>query len=151
MQSDCFKSSGSWLSIDATEPARRVGERAGLWGPGGLNRTRRRQARGRNGATRGEVRYSSCLLGSWRRCQSKEYEHGAIEAKDILVGQPPDMRTDFGFREGWHLVHHQAAWDAQSIALFRLDRKPEQGCVGLVGRERADRDGFSSVENVILK
>jgi hypothetical protein len=96
-------------------------------------------------------RYSLCLLDSRRRCQSKEYEHGPIEAQDILVIQPADMRTDFGFRDRCHLVHHQAAWDAQSIALVRLDRKPEPGCVGLVGRERADRDGFSSVETVILK
>ena len=34
------------------------------------------------------------LLDSRRRCQSKEYEHGLIEAQDILVIQAPDMHTD---------------------------------------------------------
>ncbi len=78
-------------------------------------------------------RYSSCLLDSRRRSQSKEYEHSLIEAQDILVVQASDMRTDLGFRDCGYLVHHEAAGDAQSIALVRLDRKPEQGCVRLVG------------------
>jgi hypothetical protein len=92
-----------------------------------------------------------CFLVSRRRCQSKEYEHGLIEAEDILVIEAPDMSADFGFRDGGHLVHHQAAWGAQSIAFVRFDRMSEQRCVRVVGRERADRDGFGSVEAVILK
>ena len=44
----------------------------------------------------------------------------------------------------------KVAWNAQSIALVRLDSKPEQRCVRVVGRKRANRDGLSSVETVIL-
>ncbi len=50
-----------------------------------------------------------------------------------------------------YLIHHEVAWGAQSIPLIRLDRKTERRCVRVVGRERADGDGFSPVETVILK
>ena len=59
-----------------------------------------------------EPRFVSLRLtppGSRRRCQSKEYEYGLIETQDILVVQAPDKRTDFGYRNGGHLVHHKAA------------------------------------------
>jgi hypothetical protein len=55
-----------------------------------------------------EPRFVSLRLtppGSRRRCQSKEYEYGLIETQDILVVQAPDKRTDFGYRNGGHLVH----------------------------------------------
>jgi hypothetical protein len=66
-------------------------------------------------------------LVSRRRCQSKEYQRGLIEAQGILVVEAPDWRADPGFRNGGRLVHHKAASDASSIALVRFDSKPECG------------------------
>jgi hypothetical protein len=58
---------------------------------------------------------------------SKEYKHCLIEAQAIHVVQAPDVHTGPGFRSGGYLVHKEPAGYAQSIALVRLDRKPEQG------------------------
>src|SRR5215213_3833173 len=93
----------------------------------------------------------SHLLDFRRRRQSKEYEHGLIEAQDILVIEAPDVGAELGFWHRGHLVHHEPAGDAQSIALVRFDGKPEQWSFRVVRRERADRDGFCAVKTVILE
>src|SRR6266446_2997961 len=97
-----------------------------------------------------ERRPSSTLFASWRCCQSKEHEHCLIEAQDILIVEAPDARPDLGFRNGGYLVHHETARRAQSVALIRRDREPEERCIRLVCRKRADRDGSSCVETVVL-
>ena len=39
---------------------------------------------------------------------------GLIEAHDILIVQVPDVCTNLGF--GTVVIHHESAWDQQSIA-----------------------------------
>ncbi len=37
---------------------------------------------------------SGLLLGSWRDSQSQEHENRLLEAQDIFVVQPPDLRAN---------------------------------------------------------
>ena len=88
------------------------------------------------------VSFGSALLPltacPWRNRQPEEDEQGLVEPQDILVIEPADPRAELGFRHRRDLVDHQPPGRAQTVSFVRLDSKPKQWRVGLVGSEGAD-------------
>jgi len=97
-------------------------------------------------------RYSSFPFPacSRRHRQTQEHHNFLVEPNHILVVQPADPLADLGLRDGGDLVHRQPGRGAQAVALARLHRQPEQGRLGRVRGEGADRDGVRRIEAVIL-
>ena len=66
------------------------------------------------------------------------------------IRQAADTLADLRPGNNCDLVDHEGAPLTQPVLLVGIDSKPDEGSLGRIGRERANRHGVRRVEAIIL-
>ena len=72
-----------------------------------------------------------------RAGESQEYQYRAIQAHQILIVEPPDLRADPCFRHGGDFIDHQTRSNTEPVAFIRLYLQAKQ-------RRRSGIRGFAT-------
>jgi hypothetical protein len=84
------------------------------------------------------------------RGYAKKNQHGAIEPYHVLICQTPNLFPKLRLLNARDLIDHQSANGTQTIVGIGLDNETKQWRVRWVRGERADRDGFCTIESIVL-
>lgn len=82
--------------------------------------------------------------------EAEEHEDRSTEPDEFLVAKPADRLAELGARHSRDLVDHETARIPQPVHLVWIDSKAKQWGIGLIRRERADRDRVRPVEAIVL-
>ena len=83
-------------------------------------------------------------------CETEEHDDGPRKSGYVVVGQSADLFAESRARDGGDLVDHEPARLTYPGHLVGVNRDAKQWSIGVVGRERTDRDRSSCVEEIVL-
>ena len=83
--------------------------------------------------------------------EAEKDRDGTIEPHHVAVGQAADASAQFGFRDGRHLIRHDARGRSKTIRLTGRHCDAKQRQIRRVRREGTDGYGIESIERIILE